>query len=1399
MAHRRMDSSVLSTLKGSGGDGVSGGGSEGGGGGGGGGGGDDARSKLMELARRVESLKSDKRRMAAEIEFGKLRLTRMTTAHNNLALKLRDLGHTHPAPVPMPQMPASSAVAAASSNSSAAAMWGNEGGGETKTTSSADSGASGATNIVDIDIDIDIDGSGEGTVEEDEEDIEAKQEMLALDEELALKEAMVLKMMASTEGTDMESVMRLYEQTTRKLEGDLRAVQVERDRLLTGQRIAAATTNSAAQRGTGKGSSGNASSASNASNASKARLKQVEGQLKALKGKLESQRKLLAVRERHEQTVKSLRSDITSMKQVKVALQKRMAGEAEKIRLERKESKKELARMQRDGQRKQYQMTKLETQNRKLQEMNKRKTEQAMQANKKLRDSQRNHLSARGTASSRARAESAEGSDGAAGAAAGAGAGGDGGVDADWVKTVVEGRMDLLRAKRSLRDRFAQREGVAKEMGELRTELAALPPSTGALGANDDNQRTRDAFEGRLVDLERDAKQHTLEAALLQKQIGDLGTMQRHFKKGSSGGSPTGWERIHTVGQAKKALNVLLDTAVEGCNQGEATVAETAKLKTEKRRLQKENKQQERVFQKQILRLRADHHEEVTFLLEQADLQVENQAQMQAQAAEKEQEREDAMATSSSSVAPGSAAASGAGTGTAGEKDSLIEQLKAEKRSIAEQLNFFLGISGGAVSSADRMSTGSVGSVGSALSVVYDGTQVVTPMRSPFVTFDVNSSDVGKEKDGMEVMDGDNVNDDTREYVDGDETVVVDDAAALDQTVVVVEDDDEEEEEVEGLGEDDYTEEEEEEEDLEEEDHSEVDDDSDYDPDEEKNAKRQREAEARRRSNERKRQSGEGGAAGNNDSSISLKSGNGGDGTSDSGSGSGSGGGNGSGSGEHAWVDKLTVKQLKAELSNAGLKVGGLKADLKERLLDHLREASGSPPTVIVSLVSESNAMSKTTTKATTKVSNADGIRTTSVSLVSSDGSSARAHRVDTATGRMETTDAVNEGRSGGSGSSGKPSVDKGYPMYCAQEASTTKGKAAPKREVKHSDGGAFGTVVPYHLIRTYCLWNTEQGRTHGSKWLDQAGQQELKEEAAEAEKAWLAKKGGGSGGWHLREELQNTILHPKGQRATLTRLLTPIDDAPTRTSGAKKQKKTAADDAPTSSSGTSSSGTSGGGEKQKKRSEDPERNKRNDKLIEWKRNKALKAAASGQVAPHARPSGTVIRRPVPRQVPHPMPRPVAPRVGAPPPKRVPLGVIKTNGTHPNQSSNGHQGAMKGKDARMLGGGKPRVKGVKGGMKKAARSVGGGVLLSANERERAALANRPGGSPGSKYVSGISPGGSKSYSERHAAQRSKPTSGGGASKVFIKHPRSVLQGNWTAGNSGVVGGAARSSNAENMP
>ena len=33
--------------------------------------------------------------------------------------------------------------------------------------------------------------------------------------------------------------------------------------------------------------------------------------------------------------------------------------------------------MQRDGQRKQYQMTKLETQNRKLQEMNKRKTEQA--------------------------------------------------------------------------------------------------------------------------------------------------------------------------------------------------------------------------------------------------------------------------------------------------------------------------------------------------------------------------------------------------------------------------------------------------------------------------------------------------------------------------------------------------------------------------------------------------------------------------------------------------------------------------------------------------------------------------------------------------------------------------------------------------------------------------------------------------------------------------------------------------------------------------------------------------------------------------------------------------------------------------------------------------------------
>ena len=52
------------------------------------------------------------------------------------------------------------------------------------------------------------------------------------------------------------------------------------------------------------------------------RLKQLESQLRVLKGKLASQKKLLAVRERHEQTVANLRSDIDSMKRAKVAMER---------------------------------------------------------------------------------------------------------------------------------------------------------------------------------------------------------------------------------------------------------------------------------------------------------------------------------------------------------------------------------------------------------------------------------------------------------------------------------------------------------------------------------------------------------------------------------------------------------------------------------------------------------------------------------------------------------------------------------------------------------------------------------------------------------------------------------------------------------------------------------------------------------------------------------------------------------------------------------------------------------------------------------------------------------------------------------------------------------------------
>ena len=81
----------------------------------------------------------------------------------------------------------------------------------------------------------------------------------------------------------------------------------------------------------------------------------------------------------------------------------------------------------------------------------------------------------------------------------------------------------------------------------------------------------------------------------------------------------------------------------------------------------------------------------------------------------------------------------------------------------------------------------------------------------------------------------------------------------------------------------------------------------------------------------------------------------------------------------------------------------------------------------------------------------------------------------------------------------------------------------SPKREYKLPGG----IVVPYHLIRTCCAYRSKTKETHGTKWLNKAGQQEMKEDAAAAEKAWVAEQAEQGGEGDLGKALQRLIDGP--------------------------------------------------------------------------------------------------------------------------------------------------------------------------------------------------------------------------------------------------------------------------------
>lgn len=172
-------------------------------------------------------------------------------------------------------------------------------------------------------------------------------------------------------GFDTAALKQHFGKKIVELEDEKRAVQQERDRLLTEVENLAACSDGHTQK---------------LHDIHSQKLKTLEAQILELKKKQENQVQLLKQKQKSDEAAKKLQDEIQFIKAQKVQLQQRMKQEAEQFRQWKASREKELLQLRKEGRRNEYERHKLQALNQRQKMVLQRKTEEAAMATKRLKE-----------------------------------------------------------------------------------------------------------------------------------------------------------------------------------------------------------------------------------------------------------------------------------------------------------------------------------------------------------------------------------------------------------------------------------------------------------------------------------------------------------------------------------------------------------------------------------------------------------------------------------------------------------------------------------------------------------------------------------------------------------------------------------------------------------------------------------------------------------------------------------------------------------------------------------------------------------------------------------------------------------------------------------------------------
>jgi kinesin family protein 4/21/27 len=118
----------------------------------------------------------------------------------------------------------------------------------------------------------------------------------------------------------------------------------------------------------------------------KRRVQELESQIQELNKKVQEQARLIKLKEKDVTKINQLNSEILQMKQTRVKLIRKMREESEKFRTWKIQRERELAKLKQQDRKKQSQIVKMEAMHSKQQNVLKRKVEEAVALNKRLKE-----------------------------------------------------------------------------------------------------------------------------------------------------------------------------------------------------------------------------------------------------------------------------------------------------------------------------------------------------------------------------------------------------------------------------------------------------------------------------------------------------------------------------------------------------------------------------------------------------------------------------------------------------------------------------------------------------------------------------------------------------------------------------------------------------------------------------------------------------------------------------------------------------------------------------------------------------------------------------------------------------------------------------------------------------